>query len=453
MRTQTVLLGGAAIGALIALSCGAPADAATNTRHKAAASSMQTQINELEAKVQFLTDRLDEQAAVSREALAQLQAAQETAAQAKAGADAAVATAKADDAKIETIPTQVKTAVAANKPAPSWTDATSVSGRMYYNMSDVEVKKDGVRQAPSGFGFDVKRFYIGVDHKFDNVYSANVTTDFTYNSAAGQSIVYIKKAYLQAHYSDALTLIAGAADMPWIPFMEDLYGNRYVEQTGVERPKYGTSSDWGLQATGKFGDKGMFNYKVAVVDGAGYKVPVRSKGVDVEGRFNVNIDKLTLAVGGYSGKLGKDNVVVAPAAPPTFHTATRLNAAAAWVDPMFRVGGEYFQAANWNNITTAASDKSQGYSIFGTYYFAPKFSLFANWQYVQPSLTIKPSTKDNYYNIGVSYSPAKIVDFALVYKHDRVDNGTIATANGTFGAAGAHNGMYDEVGVFSQLRW
>ena len=68
-------------------------------------------------------------------------------------------------------------------------------------------------------------------------------------------------------------------------------------------------------------------------------------------------------------------------------------------------------------------------------------------------LTIKPSTKDNCYYIGVSYSPAKVVDFALVYKHDRVDNGAIATANGTFGAAGAHNGMYDEVGVFSQLRW
>ena len=453
MRTQSILLSGAAIGALIAVSCGMPAAAAAKHHKAAATASKSSKLEELEAKVQFLTDRLDEQAAVTRDQMAQLKAAQDAAAQAKAQAAAAVATANADDATIKTIPATVKTAVAATAPKSGWADSTSVNGRMYYNMSNVTIKKDGVNQSPSGFGFDVKRFYVGVDHKFDNTYSANVTTDFTYNSTAGQTIVYIKKAYLQAHYSDAFTLVAGAADMPWIPFMEDLYGNRYVEQTLVDRLKYGTSSDWGLQATGKFGDKGMFNYKVAVVDGAGYKVPNRSKSVDVEGRFNVNIDKLTLAVGGYDGKLGKDNVVAPGATPLTFHTASRLNAAAAWVDPMFRVGGEYFQATDWNNVTSTTADKSQGYSVFGTVYFAPKFSLFGNYQYVQPSQTIKPSTKDNYYNIGVSYSPAKIVDFALVYKHDRVDNGTIATGNATLGAAGNHNGQYDEVGVFSQLRW
>ncbi len=228
--------------------------------------------------------------------------------------------------------------------------------------------------------------------------------------------------------------------------MENLYGNRYVEQTIVDRLKYGTSSDWGLHALGKFGDKGMFQYQVSVVDGAGYKAPLRSKTVDVEGRFSANVDKLTLAVGGYYGKLGKSNVgVVTP------HDASRFTAAAVWVDPMFRIGGEYFQATNWNNVTTVASDKSEGYSIFGSYYFAPKFSVFGNWQYVQPSKTIKPSTKDNYFNVGVSYSPTKIVDFSLVYKRDKADNGIISTGNGNVG--GLSTGTYDEVGVFSQLRW
>ena len=90
------------LGRLIVLSCGAPADAATKKHHKAApvASNTQAEIDDLQAKVQYLTDRLDEQAAVSRDALAQLKAAQEFAAQAKATAAAAVATANADDAKI-----------------------------------------------------------------------------------------------------------------------------------------------------------------------------------------------------------------------------------------------------------------------------------------------------------------------------------------------------------------
>lgn len=118
MRTQSILLSGAAIGALIALSCGLPADAATTKHHKAApaVSKTQAEIEELEAKVQFLTERLDQQAAVSRDEAAQLQAAQAAVAQAKASAAAAVATANADNASIQTIPTQVSTAVAAVKP-------------------------------------------------------------------------------------------------------------------------------------------------------------------------------------------------------------------------------------------------------------------------------------------------------------------------------------------------
>ena len=117
MRTQSILLGSASV--LLALSWGASADAATKKHHKAAApavSSTQKEIDDLEAKVQFLTDRLDEQAAVSRDALTQLQAAKAQAAQAQAQAAQAQATVAADDQKIETIPTQVQTAVIAIKP-------------------------------------------------------------------------------------------------------------------------------------------------------------------------------------------------------------------------------------------------------------------------------------------------------------------------------------------------
>ncbi len=92
-----------------------PADAATTKHHKAApaASKTQAEIDELEAKVQFLTDRLDQQAAVSRDEAAQLQAAQAAVAQAKA---TLAATTAAEEAQIQTIPTQVSTAVAAVKP-------------------------------------------------------------------------------------------------------------------------------------------------------------------------------------------------------------------------------------------------------------------------------------------------------------------------------------------------
>ena len=57
----------------------------------------------------------------------------------------------------------------------------------------------------NGTQTELKRFYVGVDHKFNDMFSANITTDFRYN-ANGTSkdvLVYVKKAFLQAKPSNA----------------------------------------------------------------------------------------------------------------------------------------------------------------------------------------------------------------------------------------------------------
>ena len=63
--------------------------------------------------------------------------------------------------------------------------------------------------------------------------------------------MFIRKAFVQAKVSDAFVARLGAADMPWIPFVEDLCGYRYLEQTLIDRLKFGTSADWGVHANGK----------------------------------------------------------------------------------------------------------------------------------------------------------------------------------------------------------
>ena len=67
---------------------------------------------------------------------------------------------------------------------------------------------------------------------------------------------------------------------------------------------------------------------------------MRSRAADVAA-----IDNITLAVGGYSGKLGKE-----PYGTPVFHTATRLDALAAYTADNFRVGAEYYEAKNWTAV-------------------------------------------------------------------------------------------------------
>jgi hypothetical protein len=337
-----------------------------------------------------------------------------------------------------------------------WWSNTSISGRMYFDLSNINNKNDDVSNPQNGTHFDIKRFYIGIDHKFDDVWSANVTTDVTYDGSTGATQLFLKKAYLQAKVFPWLTIRAGSADMPWIPFVEDQYGYRYIENTLIDRVKDGTSADWGLHASGAFGDPDdlLFEYAASVVNGAGYKKPGfglgtnRSKGMDFEGRADVKYDGFVLGIGGYSGKLGKDL-----GDDSTFHTAQRFDALAAYVANGFRVGVEYFSESNWDTVTTVPSDHGHGWSGFASYQFLPEWAAFGRYDYVKPQAAtgFQPHFNNDYYNLGIEWTPVKIVNLSLVYKHDAGDNGEFTDSNGVIG--GVDSGHYNEIGLFGQVRW
>jgi len=340
-----------------------------------------------------------------------------------------------------------------------WAKDTRVSGRMYYDLSYIDNGSNGHQQSNSGPGFDIKRFYIGVDHKFSDIFSGNITTDFTYDSGAGATQVYIKKAYLDMNLDPALDIRLGSTDLPWVPFVEGLYGYRYIEPVLIDRTKFGTSADWGVHAKGQFAD-GLLNYAVAVVDGAGYKHPdtgAHTHTMDFEGRVNLDVNHFVLATGGYVGKLGKD-----VGGGPDTRTASRFNALAAYVDGPVRAGVNYFYAWNWKNVVkydskgnALRSDEAYGVSAFASYRFTPEWGVLGRYDYVKPTKDTNSALTDNYFNVGLEYSPVKIVDFALVYKRDMVGNGSFSTSNGTIGGLPktAGSGTYDEVGLWGQFKW
>jgi hypothetical protein len=78
------------------------------------------------------------------------------------------------------------------KSAPGWWESTTISGRMYYDVTNISNTTNGVRGPGGGNGtnFDIKRFYVGIEHVFNSMFSANVTTDTTYDSgtANGQNL-------------------------------------------------------------------------------------------------------------------------------------------------------------------------------------------------------------------------------------------------------------------------
>jgi hypothetical protein len=319
----------------------------------------------------------------------------------------------------------VGAAMIALLPGAAAAQETKISGRVFYDVTD---NADGV-------GFDLERFYVALDHRFNEVLSANLTTDLQYSSRTGESDFFVKKAYLQAKPSDALTLRVGAADLPWISYVDGFYGYRWIEKTLIDRTDFGNSSDWGVHALGEFKD-GAVSYAISAVDGGGHRDPSKSTSVDLEGRIGAKLSDLHFGVGGYSGKRGQD-----VPGTPALRTARRLNAALAYTPKSYRIGLEVFAAENWENVITLLPDRSRGYSVFGSHTLNDKLSLFARHDRVRPTRITDPSRDERHFNVGAAYSPVRNVDFAVVYKRETVET------------AGARRQTSNEVGLWGQLRF
>lgn len=524
MKFKAFMLGTAAFAVLVAPALAATdsttstTKTTTTTKHHhhhtmvastssgSGASSVDARIDELERQIHELKEQ---QAASQR--------------QAPASDD------QVSEAQFESLQNQVYEQSGSTRGA--WWNNTKISGRFYWDVTNVDatgniksISNAGVvttaahsKSPQNGLNYDLKRAYLIVDHKFNDTYSANLTTDATYDGTTGASQIFIKKAYLQAAYDPAFTVRVGATDLPWVPFVEGIYGYRYVENTLIDRTKYGTSSDWGAHVLGTFDLGGpTISYQLSALNGFGYKGdPIgggvnRSKGVDFEGRANLNWDGFVAAVGGYTGERGKDlqnstsGTCSATRVGAYCHTTNRFDALLAYTDDMIRVGVEYFSATNWNNVTNSETsgagingvtrygdNKASGYSGFASYRFDPKWSVFGRYDWVHPTNVeiTNPGTvpaagtlgagkeKNQYYNLGISYSPIPALDFALVYKHDSFANGfagdteftggSASSASGSNGfvcyvpsggghlssAGNCNQGTYNEIGIFGQVNF
>lgn len=374
--------------------------------------------------------------------------------------------------------------------AVRWAADTTVSGLFYLNASAITQHTAGGGNAASGLGVNLKRAYLSVDHRFSRMWSANLTMDAenafgqtgSGNPSTGSTQVIgkgflVKKAYVEGQVLPMLTLRVGSADLPWIPYSEARNGLRHIEKSPVERVGYGNSADWGVHVLGDLyrSQDASISYAVSAVNGAGYHQLRVTRSVDVEARLSGTYHGIYAALGGYNGQRGNDTQAVSTT-PSTYHTARRLDAALGYRGALGGIGAEYFYAKDWNNTTSnpalygLSEDSASGWSIAADYSMARKWMAFARYDLVKPSEMTLPRLRDDYVHIGLQYSPIKPVSIALVYKHEVVKGGALATANGVIGcsstatlnafatttAAAATcngNGSYDEVGIFSQVRF
>jgi len=465
MQSKLTLLGSVALGAIASLSLVATAQAAPAKKHHhhmaAKVAVADDRVSALTSEVETLESRLTAESLARQQLEGQIQSTQAQAQAAQADAQAAH---QQLAEQIQTIPGEVKADVDAQKPKPTWADNTKVGATVFTDLSNIN--QTPKPNAKNGTGFDVKRAYLSIDHSFNDIYSANLTADFAPGDNSftnGGTVVgaeTIKYAYFQAAFDPAFIVQAGSEKTPWIPFVEDLYGYRYIDKVLIDQNKFGNSADWGVNAHGDFAH-GLLDYSISAIDGNGYKNPDRSQQMDVEGRVNLNWNGFVAAVGGQTGKLSDDFQGVAT----PVHTVDREDALVAYVHGPIRLGVEWFQASDWKVVTKAVNDKSDGESAFGSYNVTPQWAIFGRYDWENPSKNIDSAEKYTYANIGISYEPVKTVDIALVYKHESISHAPTTgveaadlgvgytDATTTLGNATHPNAKYDEVGIFTQFKF
>jgi hypothetical protein len=383
-------------------------------------------------------------------------------------------------------------------------ESTTVGGQAFFDFSNISQQQGQTNGtspsvAPSGTGFDVKRFYIIVDHKFNDIWSADLTTDAQYASSttlvsgatvtctggakptgtacpAGSSVasvtptttsvntggsvteVMIKYLYLTAKLNDAFVVHAGSYATPWIQYGDSITGFRWVEKGVADRLSLSDSSaDWGLNASGSFANN-LLSYSASMTDGGGYKNPTRTKDVDFEGRITSKpFSWLDVGVGYYNGHLGQ--VTAVNDSFPS-HTATRWDALVSVNYAGARLTGEYIHAKDYKTVNSVAagvfgtqdviassltavlnSDEAKGYSLLASYAFNATWNVFARYDNVSLSEDVVPGLKDKFYDFGIDYKALTSLDLALIYKNETVDNGAAtvssADANGSYTIGGA----------------
>lgn len=224
---------------------------------------------------------------------------------------------------------------------------------------------------------------------------------------------------LQGNFSKAFVLRVGTAAMPWAGFANTWGGYRFVDKELVTRLSFGTSADWGIHTLGALAEDGQVQYAASVVSGSSFKRPRTGDRADVETRVGWQPGPHTvIAVGGYNGTRALDG-----GDHQAMHTARRFDAMAAYADKRFRLGVQYFGATDWNQVRSTMGDHAAGWSTWASAQFAPGWAVFVGADEAKTSLSLDPSLRDRYRNLGVAW-PVDRNLVAAAYKYERLSDQT-----------------------------
>lgn len=295
----------------------------------------------------------------------------------------------------------------------------SIGMKAYVNGSTTKTDVNNVTTAKQS-GFAVDRFYLWLNYKIDEVWSAKIVTDV--NNEQGNTTpglkrnmnVFLKNAFIQGNFRPELAVWFGLGGTPWIPYEEGFWQHRFVTNTFVDGYKYDDSADYGVGAKGKLAD-GLFEYNIVAVNGGGYSKPNKSDTLDYNTRLTLHpIDGMDVSFGYRTG----------------FRSTKTLNVAgtrSVLMQGLLSYGNDdgRLTAGYINNRSEAAlaTTENKGYDFYGWYNFTPEFGLFGRYDTkIQTVTGNTTSEKLKRYILGLDYNYSKALRFSLAYDLSKYTN-------------------------------
>lgn len=249
--------------------------------------------------------------------------------------------------------------------------------------------------------FKLKRGYLTVENKFNDIFSARYTQDITIDDEgddAGNVELRFKYCYLKAMLPDAAFfthsyIVAGLVHRPWMDFEEHVNGYRVQGEMFLDRHKVIGSADFGLTYVTLLGGKLDKDYQekvsrsypgkygsiaVGVYNGAGYHALENNNNKTVEGRFSLRPfpEKLPGLQLSYNMAFGKSN--------DSLSSDFRVNALylsyeSRWVT----LSAQYYTGKG--NMSGSVTGLNEGYSLFGELVIPnTNLMVFSRYDYFDP---------------------------------------------------------------------
>lgn len=322
---------------------------------------------------------------------------------------------------------------------PEWISRTKIGGKAYLQYR-YELKDD----ANNMNDFDVTRFYFTVESDLQDRVSMKMTTDvyprvkISSNdkdsiSTEGDYEVRLKHGFLtfKDYPFKGLNILFGQADLPWVPYEEDLWGYRVQGTIFPDREGLLTSTDLGIGVKGKLFNE-MLDLHLALVNGEGWNDPEINKYKDFQGRLTVRpfkgkeyLEDLSLSLFGVLGKYDGDkdrNRFISQIAFKKKDFATLAVEYLRARDPREKRATKEPSLAGMSGDT-----KGEGFGIFGVINSKPfgltdKFELFGRFDSFDPDDDVSDNSHERYI-YGIAYKWNKYLTFLLNNQKEKFDSG------------------------------